>query len=324
MKSSSLKYYDLLNKAYDYDSFKNAFHRFLLENEKGAITYLNDKRLYFPTLFFVMEELKSLHTLQELNLRNRIALDFCSLIKGHTKFKEVTERYNSKKIHDTLRWMFDTGMYSDGLSNEFDEILDGTAGLLICYLKDYTILPSAVALMFDRYEKGHFIHDISWYLLQSKDPSLIGLVTNHLKSSNEKSIQLAHKLLHIDGDTQKFIENQEINIQETNDWLDENKPYMYFSGESFQLSSEPNIFKVHLEGKYLNKKVAPDTGEFLKPLKKFEKDALEKFNQSNFENKEKLSDYSCKLKKKNHKLWRDWITKDVSQQITLMNKDLEG
>ena len=324
MKDPSLKYFDLLNKAYDYDSFRKAFKRFLLENERGAIYYLNDKRLYFPTLYFVKKEVESLNTLGNLNLRNRIALNLCSVIKGDMKFKEISDKYNSKRIHDTLIWMFDSGVYADGLNDEFDEILDGTVGTLICYMKDHSILPSVVDLMFNRYEKGCFIHDLSWYLLQSKDPSLLGLITNRLKLSNEKSIQLACKLLHIDGDLSSFQENKEVNIQQTYNWVNENMPYIYFSGESFQLSSEPNIFKVHLEGKYLNKKVSPDTGEFLKPLKIFEKDALDNFRQSSLEKKEQLSEYSYKLKKQNHKLWRQWIKNDLSSQIALMNKDWEG
>ena len=72
MKSSSLKYYDLLNEACDFNSFKSAFHRFLLENERDAINYLNDKRLYFPTLYFVIEEVESLDTFQDLNHQNRL------------------------------------------------------------------------------------------------------------------------------------------------------------------------------------------------------------------------------------------------------------
>ena len=324
MKDPSLKYFDLLNKAYDYDSFRKAFKRFLLENERGAIYYLNDKRLYFPTLYFVKKEVESLNTLENLNLRNRIALNLCSVIKGDMKFKEISDKYNSKRIHDTLIWMFDSGVYADGLNDEFDEILDGTVGMLICFMKDHSILPSVIDLMFNRYEKGCFIHDLSWYLLQSKDPSLLGLITNRLKLSNEKSIQLACKLLHIDGDINSFQDNKEVNIQQTYSWVNENMPYIYFSGESFQLSSEPNIFKVHLEGKYLNKKVSPDTGEFLKPLKFFEKDALKYFRQSSLEKKEQLSEYSYKLKKQNHKLWRQWIKNDLSSQIALMNKDWEG
>ncbi len=323
MKDSWLQYLDLLNKAYDYDSFRKAFQRFILENERGAVNYLNDKRLYFPTLYFVRKEIESLNTLENLNLRNCIALDLCSVIRGDMKFKEISDKYNGKRIQDALTWMFDTGVYADGLNNEFDEILDGTIGILICYIKDHSILPSVVDLMFNRYEKGYFIHDLSWFLLQSKDPTLVGLITERLKSPNEKSIQLACKLLHIDGDLKNFKENKEVNIQQTHNWVNKNIPYIYFSGESFQLSSEPNIFKIHLEGKYLNKKVSPDTGKFLKPLKVFEKDALELFRQSNLDKKEQLSEYSYKLKKQNHRLWRQWIKNDISRQIAIMNKDRE-
>jgi len=323
MKKSSLQYLDSLNKAQDLEAFKNAFHRFLVQNEKEAINYLNDKRLYFPTLFFVCSELETLGTKSKLNNRNRIALDLCNVINEQKGLKEINKKYGAQKVHETLNWMFDTGVYADSLSDKYDNIIDGTVGLLICSFKDFSILPSAITLMFRRYERDYLIHDLAWYIFQSKDPCIMPLIANYLQSQNQKSIQLASKLLHSNTDLNDININQEEQRADVKKSIEDNLPYIYFTGESLQLSSEPNTYEIQLEGKYLNKKVSHDTGKLLKPLKKFEQAKLEEFRQKDMEEKKQLSNYSCKLRERDSLLWRKWIKKDLSTQLVILQNDLE-
>ncbi|MBK5240310.1 hypothetical protein [Clostridium sp.] len=151
-----------------------------------------------------------------------------------------------------IKEIFEGCIGKHGLSEEKDEILDITAALLIKTHNDNSILPIIVDTIFFRNREGLFNHDLIWTFFEARDPYSLMLIANYLYSDDARDIELAYKLLDfvpsIDmrngrGDS----ENQYTTIFY---WLKENYRFLYFTGESFQRTSNPIPYKIDLHEKY--------------------------------------------------------------------------
>ncbi|MCJ7691677.1 MAG: hypothetical protein MUO60_20530, partial [Clostridiaceae bacterium] len=77
------------------------------------------------------------------------------------------------------------------------------------------------------------------------------LIANYLYSDDPRDIKLACKLL----DSVPFIDittsrDSKDKYMDFFYWLKENYPFLYFTGESFQRTSNPIPFKIDLDAKY--------------------------------------------------------------------------
>ncbi|MGH4124376.1 MAG: hypothetical protein ACREV6_15745 [Clostridium sp.] len=218
--------------------------------------------------------------------------------------------------YPALKCMFERGIAKHGLSNEDDEFLDVVALLLIKIHKDKTILPIIVDMIFFRNRKGLFTHDLIWAFFQARDPYSLMLIANYLISKDINDVKLACKLLDfvpsIDMTMGKSSEKQYIAFFY---WLEENYPFLYFTGESFQRTSKPIPYIVALDAKYLCKQVSLYNSKPFIPYTAKENNLLYYFNDLDEHNKLLLSSFSRAIHYENIYLWKSWINHSIIKQI---------
>jgi hypothetical protein len=295
--------------------FKN-----LGENQRDkAVKYINDKRLIFTSLFLLLPEIESLNLYEQLNTRNILALKMCAKTLGDQKIVSDVELFfeeTHETLYPVLKWMLITGSKDDGLSNQFDEIMDVTALLLTRTYLDKTILPVIEQMIFKRYEKGLYIHDLVWALFQIHDKAVLKLVAKHLLSSEARQVELACRLLNLPY-SKANGRNTSRNGQYVSyrSWLKENDGHLYFTGESFQMTSYPKPCDIELTAKYLCKEISPHDRKPVVPFTEKENYLIEQFNGLAQEDKNMLSAFSHKMQNKNSQKWNKWLERPLGEQI---------
>lgn len=303
------------------DEFRNNFQSLLNEDGQNIVGYLNHSSLTFPTLFVLIPILKQNNLILKLNNRNLNAVKICSNILQDKYAHEVYSNTSAKKINQVLLWMFGTGIREDGISDEYDKIMDATASLLIIDFHNNTILPLIADAIFTRNKKGSFYHDLVWAFFQSKDKSTINLLSNYLKSEDQDHVELAGKLLNFSPPAGLHISSYHGIYKR---WLLDNDDFIYFTGQSLQLTSDPKAFTVNTQAKYLNKKVSFKNGDPLRGLTKSDKNNIQYFNELSAEDKTILADYSYQLNRDDIKAWYKWMTWDINEQLEIANNEMGG
>ena len=237
-----------------------------------------------------------------------------------SSFSKIEYLYSNHKkiVYPILKAMFEGGIAQNGLNNEQDEFLDVASLLLIKVHKDKTILPIIVDMIFSRNREGLFTHDLIWAFFQARDPYSLMLIANYLGSEDINDVKLACKLLDfvpsIDMTTGKCSKKQ---YKAFFYWLEENYPFLYFTGESFQRTSKPIPYIVALDAKYLCKQVSLFTGKPFIPYTEKENNLLGYFNVLDKSNKLLLSKFSLRIHNENIYLWKSWINHSIIRQISI-------
>lgn len=297
----------------------NLFDKLAKDNIDEALQLLNDDELSFTTLFLLQDKLNEHDILKELSSKNKVAIEFSKGIKEENRKAGLAKVLSADYIEttrDTLKWILETGYMDDGLNNEFDEVLDVAAILLIKEHNDNSKLSIISKLIFARYKKGYYIHDLIWAFFEACKPNSLNLIAEHLKSQDEKESELASKLL-------SFIPGISVNSPYSNNekysifakWFEENNPFLYYTGESLQLTSEPIPYIVKLDAKYLCKNIATENGQFFEPLTNKEKTTLRAFNRLSSEIKLLLANFSYMAYLNNNAMWTEWIKYPIPIQI---------
>lgn len=159
--------------------------------------------------------------------------------------KDLYSHSNSRGHYPVLKGLFERSIGIHGLSDEYDELLDVTASILIKIHKDNSILPSIVDTIFTRNREGLFNHDLIWTFFEARDPYSLMLIANYLHSDDIRDIKLACKLLDfvpsIDMSTSRDSKDKYTTFFY---WLKQNYHFLYFTGESFQRTSNPIPYKI--------------------------------------------------------------------------------
>jgi hypothetical protein len=310
------------------DELKNSFIKLIKTNNGEAVNLLNAENLHFPTLFLLKIEIDNLNIFDNLNLRNRTAIELTNQILEKNK-KSSINKYVSSDLaqiaYSVLKWIFDTGFYDDGLSNEYDEVLDITAILLIKIYKDQTILPIIADMIFDRNRKGLFNHNLVWAFFESKDPNSLIMIANRLLSTEAKDVELASKLLSfIPGIEKNNNASKEKKYTSFLNWLEENNPFLYSTGQSLQQVNRPITYVIDLGAKYLNEYVASDTGKTLKSFTYKEAKLLNEFSKLDNDTKLLLANFSSMLYQKDRNQWNKWIHYPIKEQIRIAKSMMGG
>ncbi|MBX4264618.1 hypothetical protein [Clostridium estertheticum] len=226
----------------------------------------------------------------------------------YSNYREIT--------YPHLKDIFESCILSRELSDDNDEILDVTASLLIKTHNDNTILPTIVDTIFSRNRRGQFNHDLIWTFFQARDPYSLMLIANYLDSENINDVKLAGQLLDfvpsIDMTRIVDVKKQYLSFFY---YLKENYPFLYFTGESFQRTSNPKPYAIATDAKYLCKRVSVYTGKPFIPLTENENILSNYFNELDDNNKQLLSNFSLKIQYQNKYLWRSWINQPIINQI---------
>lgn len=309
------------------DKLKAHFHDLVKNDRKKAIDSINNENLHFASLFLLRSEIKDSNLLNDLSLRNRIALEIVNEIVEKEKDSSVIKYISSdytQIVYSILKWIFETGSMDDGLSNKYDEVLDITAILLTRIYNDQKILPRVADMIFARNKKGFFIHDLVWAFFECKDPSSLIMIANRLLSQEIDDVNLASNLLSfVPGIDRNNNSNKQRQYVFFLKWIEENGLFLNFTGQSLQEVNRPRPYVVDLEAKYLRKFVSVESGKMLKPLTLKEKRLLNEFNGLDDNTKLLLSSFSNMLNNKDINLWNKWINYPIKKQIEIA-KDSTG
>ena len=199
MASNSLSYLDKLRLHYGIDELKSAFRKICNNQNKEAARLINDNKLSFASLFVLLPEIEEFNLYHDLNQRNIAAVKISAKV---LKDKNITLHFDNLDINKTdipyMEWMLKSGAKDDGLSKDFDKVLDAAALLLIITYKNKKIMPLVIDMIFKRNRKGAYIHDLVWALYNSHDLSAFKTIARYLYSENKKDIELGCKLLDLE------------------------------------------------------------------------------------------------------------------------------
>jgi hypothetical protein len=258
---------------------------------------------------------------EELSERNKTALKLCEAIADEKKYSEIPgDRIpiNSEQVHHALLWMFNTGLVDDGLSDEFDQIMDIAASVLIKTHHEESVLPAIADLIFKRNRVGAYNHDLIWAFFQTRNIKSLRYIARYLRSPDVKDVSLARKLLNLSPGTEsETLLDRQKEYRKYLSWLQENGPYLYFTGESLQFSNSPALSRANVEAKYLCKKIDSRNHKSAVPYSEQELNFLKGFNEAQEDEKSTLADYSQALYKRNHRYWNQWIHYPVDKQINI-------
>ncbi len=315
---------DSIRKNKGPDAFKANFQELGKNKKAEAVKLINDNSLSFPSLFLLIPEIETLRLYPYLNARNAIALKVCDKVLKNKKLELNTRDLppkNNDQTYSVLKWMLTTGHIDDGLSEEFDEILDRVASLLTVNYGDKTILPIVVDLIFKRNKKGSYHHDLVWSFFQIRDLNSLKLIAEYLKSPDQKDVKLCSKLLHFE--THPSIDYNKL-YQDYLEWLKDNYNFLFFTGENFQQTSHPEACCVDLDAKYLGKRISPHNRKMLTPLSPSERDHLEQFHRLDHAAQVYLCDFAHKVHNQDKRLWSKWNSYPVSKQVDIAQSGLGG
>lgn len=289
------------------DRCKDVFDEICKKDKATAVALINDRRLTFPCLFTLMPQIESFHLYRRISPIKKTAFWITAQIikpgtSGNARY--LTEKNSAE--YSALKWILETGKLEDG--NEYENVLDVAVSVLINMYKDKTILPSVSDMIFMRESKGRNIHDLVWAFFRISDPYALKLIAQHILSPRDS--ELALSLLDIKSDRFGADSEKQAFLQ----WLDENDPFLYFTDESFQLTSRPVFYRIDLERKYVQKSTASHMKQQIVPSDIHENRCLEAFRSLENEEKRILSEYSHKIHNDLSK-WKMWMALPVDEQI---------
>mgnify|MGYP006924659221 FL=1 len=290
-----------------------------------TVNLLNDRRLIFPCLYILREQIEALHIQRYLSPRNMIAIRIANQIRGSEA--SGTDYLSSRRdlVYPVLKWIVETGCDEEIPEDDYEKILDVTISVLINIYRDEDILPLVADLIFKRNRNGRYIHDLVWALFRVHDPRVLKLIAERIRSLNVKDAELAAELLNIDEtDTPADKGDHDGRYVGYLHWLEENEPYLYFTEESFQYASKPAFSAVDMERKYIQKGCPSYDKQSSPPSDEDAGENLTVFKQLSDKEQKILSEYSKKIHDKSVSTWKEWLREPVSKQIKTAKARLEG
>ncbi|MCX7748101.1 MAG: hypothetical protein N2645_14635 [Clostridia bacterium] len=307
---------DQIKSAGGPDRLKAFFQDQIKLSMKTAVNLLNDNHLRFSTLFLLEPQIRKWSIFPYLNSRNQSALDVIHRIQ--TKKLSESGYFNpesKQKIYPVLKWILETGWIDDGLNNQYDDVLDKTSILLIKIYKDYSALPCLVEMVFNRFRKGFFIYDLVWALFESRNHQCLPLIASHMHSTESKDMELVQKLLGFIPCMCMDRSMPQQKYQHFLRWYEDNRLFLYYTGESFQQTHNPQPFAVSLEAKYLCRPLTKVTDKSPGTIRNEEYALLDQFKKQPPQTQEFLSNFSYFLYRQSRPQWYQWLQMPVTKQL---------
>lgn len=299
------------------DALKSYFRKLVRFDLRKAIELVNDENLHFLTLYVLKPDITIYRITSCMGPRNRKALE---IINGITSKKAAAiERMTDNRsmtVCPVLKWILLTGSADDGFNDRYDEIMDQTAALLTNYYKDNSVLRQIADMTFRRYKKGLLIHHLVWAFFEARDPNSLIHIANYMLSAEQKDNELACKLLNFipciyrDDGMDKIKKYYSVL-----NWIEENKPFLYYTGESFHQTCKPLPYAISTEAKYVCRRVVPGEDRMPGSMTEDEEKLLDGFRKLSRESRDLLSDCSYQLYRRNLYSWNIWIHYPVNEQL---------
>ncbi len=299
------------------ECLRNYYTDIVSRDPQKAFELLNDHRLSFSTLYVLRHDLEDLTSSLSLNPLYGSALRLTILLSGSRGNQTEAEiRSGGSNTEMVLNWMLKTGYRDEALGQSYDTLMDNVAALLVKSFKSHLALYETADLIFMRHRSGKEIHDLIWAFFEACSPESLFFIAKRLSSSYSTEVTLAKKLLHFVPTISKDTDSASA-YSNTWRWLSENLPFLYYSGESLNLSPLPEYYILSLACKYLCHRVSPKTGHPLKALTYIEQKLSNAFTDLPDHIQVRLADFSYTLFRENTYKWSMWITLPITQQVSI-------
>jgi hypothetical protein len=301
------------------DSLKNYFHDLIINNSDKAVELINDENLHYCSLYILQLELEAFGLKKRLNGRNRMALRITRDISARDSedMRLLTHGRNTDTL-DTLKWILGTGCADDGLTSDYEAIMEHTAILLSRTYRNTELLDKIEEMIFSRNRKGLFVHYLIWAFFEARSTYCLTLLANRLRSPEKSDVELAKRLL---GFIPAIAEGSGADgmtlFREAANWIQENQPFLYYTGESLHQTGTPQHYDISREAKYLCSPVSAEDGSLLRPADNNQRSLADAFNKLDKDSKKLLSDCSYLLYRKNIHQWNTWMNLPIEGQIRL-------
>lgn len=308
------------------EACRSAFEEAYTADVQSAIDLLNDPLITFPTLFLLLPSIQALGIASELNERNAMAVRIVRQILGAGGANRSENDLSRVKepVRPVLLWMVQSGVEEHRLGSAYQKTLDIAVSVLLVTYGEISILAMVDNLIFERHRRGQHVHDLVWAFFRAHDPVALKLMAEHVQSAESEEAELACRLLHVDpaqaGDAGQRQRAYAAYVQ----WLEENDPYVYFTGESLQYASRPAVCKVDLASKYVQKARATRSVGAVLPADAKEREYLDKFALLGVEEQHVLSAFSQAMHEQDVAAWSTWIDIPVDAQIEAAKAGLGG
>lgn len=291
------------------------------KDRKAAVRLLETPSLRFPTLYLLAPVIGGLRLYPELNTRSQAVLRLCARQSADAQPVSTAGppagsiAGSPEQTRAALRWMLDTGLSDDGLDDGYDQLLDTAAALLVITWHDTSVLPQLIPVIFRRHRRERYIHDLVWVVFRSRDPRILEWIARYLRSPRQQDVDLADKLLRGTLEAGDIPAGRPLRFGAYRSWLAENQAYLRFTGEEFQQSSEPKFCRVDWNAKYLGRPATPVGGKEPAPPTPEEEARRRDFEALAPEDRRRLADVSCRLRRADRRRWRRWMTAPAARQL---------
>ncbi len=317
----SIALFDEIRIYYGSDKLVTIFRDLVDNNVEEALKSLNQKNLQFPSLFVLHNEINNSGLDERLSTRNKFALNLINQVLSDEELD--SERLQSGNTQENLayvRWILESGCSEDGLSDQFDQVLDTSAIILGKLYNDRSCLSTIENLIFDRHRKGSYIYDLTWVFFETLNPQNLNTLANRLRSANPKDVELAHKFLNFIPGIDSRNDDSRKQHQTALKWINRNQNFLYFTGATNQQTTEPLRYMVSLEAKYLQKPAYSIMTEQSRALRKEEVTYLENFSNLDEDIKLLLSNCSDFLCRSDRNKWSKWLHSPIEKQIEIAER----
>lgn len=294
----------------------DSFSRLLVTDKKNAIDLINSDDVKFATFLLLKEKIYENNLVDRLNERNRVALDIIGELENN-ETRGITSDIQSldyvQMIQSTLRWILETGADEYCSRGEYNEILDMSAVFLIKVYHDLSVLPIIADLLFKRKGRGYYTHELVWAFFEAHNVESLEYIARGFLSKEHSDINLSYKLLNFIPNIKESKDPYKYAI----DWIEDNKKFIFFTGETQHQRMEPVRCEVCVIAKYLNKRINPLTGELIEVLNDKEKAWLKEFDNGDYNQMTLLANYSRYLYKKGLTWWEIWHSYPIEKQVKI-------
>ncbi len=316
IQSSGHSFLDEVRKNEGNDRCIRIFTDICEKDKKRAVSLINDRRLTFPCLFILTPQIGHYHLDRFLSPDKATALRIINSFTGpqdSAHMDDLSERNSA--VYRALKWIWGTGYADDVHNDDYEELLEVTASVLIGLYQDIKVLPDLVDLIFKRSRSGRNIHNLVWAAFQSRSPEVLKMVAQHIRSSDSQDAGLACSLLGIEAPEAGGTDDPEKRYDAYVHWLGDNDPFLYFTGESLQLASQPAFYRIDLERKYIHRGTPSYERQPVIPADSREREAVAAFHTLGDEDQRLLSEYSHRLHQENRSEWKIWVQHPIDEQV---------
>lgn len=299
-----------------------AFQRWLANDQKRALSALNDESLHYPVLYMLRNRLMEKDHSCHLCDRNRLALQYlhawmandATAVLPEINIDFPTEQALLAKT--VLIWMVETGGKAT-IDGNYMETMDICCATLLTIYRETKLLPRIADMIFQRYALGLPYYTLAWAFFEAKEPYSLFYLANGLRSRRKTDRRCAAKLLSF---VPKISEDDSNSFSHFCSWFEKEGPFLWYKGESFDTIHRPRPYVVALAEKYLGYFVCPENGRPLFPVTRKDKAKIREFLRWTPEQQAALAERSAVIRRKNRQQWLEWMKKESKTQLEEMGE----